>query len=56
MIQLRASRHCLRFSEILDGKSPMDANFDVTQMRKHVISCLKIQHLSPFPKALKEEH
>ena len=43
-------------SVVLDGKSPGDANFDVAQMRKDVISCLENKHLLPFPKALMEEH
>ena len=58
--------HFLKFSQLLLDVSflisvlkhpwPMDANFGVAQMRKHVLSCLENQHLSPFPKALKEEH
>ena len=37
-------------AEILDGKSPSEAIFSVDEMRGHLISCLKTQKLSPFPK------
>ena len=37
-------------AEILDGKSPMEAIFDVKKMRRHLILCLKPQSISPFPK------
>ena len=37
-------------AEILDGKSPMEACFDVTKMRRHLIQCLKNEVLLPFPK------
>ena len=42
-------------AEILDGKSPMEAHFDVTKMRRHLITCLKNQRLSSFPKVPKDE-
>ena len=37
-------------AEILDGKSPSEALFSVDEMRGHLISCLEMQKLSPFPK------
>ena len=37
-------------AEILDGKSPIEASFDVKKMRCHLISCLQKQQLTPFPK------
>ena len=37
--------------EILDGKSPMSAHFDVGAMRLHLIKCLETKELSPFPKS-----
>ena len=37
-------------AEIIDGKSPMDAHFDVCKMRKHLTRCLENQSLTPFPK------
>ena len=37
-------------AEILDGNSPMEAHFDVTRMREHLIKCLKNEVLLPFPK------
>ena len=37
-------------AEILDGKSPMEAIFDVKKMRQHLIRCLQEKNLSPFPK------
>ena len=37
-------------AEILDGKSPSEAIFSVDEMRGHLISCLEMQKLSPFPK------
>ena len=37
-------------AELLDGKSPLDARFDVSKMRRHVLTCLESQSLTPFPK------
>ena len=37
-------------AEILDGRSPSDATFDVDKMRAHLISCFEGQKLTPFPK------
>ena len=37
-------------AEILDRKSPSEAIFSVDEMRGHLISCLEMQKLSPFPK------
>ena len=37
-------------AEILDGKSPTEAHFDVRKMRTHLIMCLENQRLTPFPK------
>ena len=38
-------------AEILDGASPIDAKFDVQQMRQHLsTSCLENMKLTPFPK------
>ena len=37
-------------AEMLDGKSPMQARFDVRKMRRHVMTCLEAQALTPFPK------
>ena len=37
-------------AEILDGKSVIDAQFDVSAMRKNLISCLVKRDLRPFPK------
>ena len=37
-------------AEILDGKSPIEAVFDVGKMRRHLIRCLQQKILSPFPK------
>ena len=37
-------------AEILDGKSPIDARFDVPAMRNHLISCLVERDLRPFSK------
>lgn len=36
--------------EVLDGKSHIDARFDVPAMRNHLISCLVKKYLRPFPK------
>ena len=36
--------------EILAGKSPIEALFDVAQMRDHLIFCLEQGALTPFPK------
>ena len=36
-------------SEVLEAQSPIDAHFDVTKMREHLILCLENQHLTPFP-------
>ena len=40
----------LRSPEILDGRSPSEAAFDVNKMREHLITCLEMQRLTPFPK------
>ena len=37
-------------AELLNGLSPMDAKFDVAQMRSHLINCLERQNLDLFPK------
>ena len=37
-------------AEILAGKSPIEAVFDVAQMRDHLIFCLEQGALTPFPK------
>ena len=37
-------------AENLDGHSPSEAVFDVNKMREHLITCLKMQRLTPFPK------
>ena len=37
-------------AEILSGKSPIEAVFDVAQMRDHLIFCLEQGALTPFPK------
>ena len=38
--------------EILNGKSPTEAQFDTAKMRGHLISFLEKQSLLPFPKCL----
>ena len=35
--------------DILDGLSPMESYFDVTQMRSHLINCLENEKLTSFP-------
>ena len=35
-------------TEILGGKSPIDAVFHVPQLRNHLISCLESGALAPF--------
>ena len=37
-------------AQVLDGKSPTEAVFDVQNMRAHLIQCLESQNLVPFPK------
>ena len=37
-------------ADLLDGQCPSDAVFDVNEMRKHLITCLENQILTPFPK------
>ena len=37
-------------AEILDGRSPSEAVFDVNKIREHLIICLEMQRLTPFPK------
>ena len=37
-------------AEILDGRAPSEAVFDVNKMREHLITCLKMQRLTLFPK------
>ena len=37
-------------AEILDGRSPSEAVFDVNKMSEHLITCLEMQRLTPFPK------
>ena len=32
------------------GNSPIDARFDVSQMRTHIMLCLQNKVLTPFPK------
>ena len=36
-------------AEILDGRSPSEIVFDVNKMREHLITCLEMQRLTPFP-------
>ena len=38
-------------AEILDGRSPSEAAFDVNKMRERLITCLEMQRLTPSPKA-----
>ena len=38
-------------AEILDGASPINATFDVKEVRPHLICCLEIQNFTPLPKA-----
>ena len=37
-------------AEILDGRCPSGAVFDVNKMREHLIICLEMQRLTRFPK------
>ena len=37
-------------AEVLNGRSPSEAVFDVNKMREHLITCLEMQRLTPFPK------
>ena len=37
-------------AEILDGRCPSEAVFDVNEMREPLITCLEMQKLTPFPK------
>ena len=37
-------------AELLDGQCPSDEVFDINEMRKHLITCLENQILTPFPK------
>ena len=37
-------------AEILDGRCPSEVVFDVNKMREHLITCLEMQRLPPFPK------
>ena len=37
-------------AEILDGRSPSEAVFDINKMHEHLITCLEMQRLTPFPK------
>ena len=37
-------------AEILHGKSPMEAIFDVKKMRNHLLVCLEQKSLTPFSK------
>ena len=37
-------------AEILDGRSPSEALFDVNKMREHLITCLEMQRLTRFLK------
>ena len=41
-------------AEILGSKSPIDAVFNVPQLRDHLIYCLESGTLTPFPKILIE--
>ena len=36
-------------AEIIDGKPPSEAIFNVPVMRKHLITCLENEKLTPFP-------
>ena len=37
-------------ADILHEKSPMEAKFDVPKMRSHLMNCLEMRALTPFPK------
>ena len=37
-------------AEILDRRSSSETVFDVNKMREHLITCLEMQRLTPFPK------
>ena len=37
-------------AEILDGRSPSEAVFDVNKMREHLITCLQMQRFTPVSK------
>ena len=37
-------------AETLDGRSPSEVVFDVNKMHEHLITCLEMQRLTPFPK------
>ena len=37
-------------AEILHGRSPSEAVFDINKMREHLITCLEMRRLNPFPK------
>ena len=37
-------------AEVLDGRSPIEAQFDVLKMREHIMACLENQVLTPLPK------
>ena len=37
-------------TEILDGRCPSEAVFDVNKIREHLITCLEMQRLTRFPK------
>ena len=41
-------------AEILDGRSPSEAVFDVNNMHEHLITCLEMQRLIPIPKVSNE--
>ena len=37
-------------AEVLNGRSPSEAVFDVNKMREHLITCLEMQRLTRFQK------
>ena len=42
-------------AEILDGRSPSEAVFDVNKMREYLITCLEMQGLTQFPKVSNQQ-
>ena len=53
-VQYQNDGHCGLYAiafaaDILDGLSPMESYFDVTQMRSHLINCLENEKLTSFP-------
>ena len=44
----------LRRVSILDGRSPSEAVSDVNKMGEHLVTCLEMQGLTPFPKVFNQ--